>query len=332
MSIAYVVMLVLVLLAIKIAGERYWLSSAALYLPPLGWLLPLAVLTPLCFLHARRSCWFHLIAVITVLFVFMDFHWKLWTPAKKKSLTIVTNNIGSRKAQTLFPFLEGEKPDIIVLQEAWRLAPMLSRRHPNFFVAQRSEFVLLSKFEIKNSGVVPGSLTPRGYLAAWFELNYHGKSILVYAVHLPTPRFDLERLRGRGFVVELLRGGGLYSTEGRVAFAKAMDERIQAAEKLMEVLQKEERPFLVAGDFNAPSPGYVKDIFASNLTDVFAAAGRGYGLTFPGSTWNPLSLFGPWLRIDYIFAGKGWRPISCEVEPRQSAQHLGIAATVELEE
>ncbi|MBA2594298.1 MAG: endonuclease/exonuclease/phosphatase family protein [Gammaproteobacteria bacterium] len=86
-----------------------------------------------------------------------------------------------------------------------------------------------------------------------------------------------------------------------------MEARIQLAQKLMERLRSEKHPFLVVGDFNAPSPGYIRRIFSAELTDAAAAKGRGYGLTFPGATLNPLSLFGPWLRIDYIFASKNWR-------------------------
>ena len=39
------------------------------------------------------------------------------------------------------------------------------------------------------------------------------------------------------------------------------------------------------------------------MTDAFTRAGRGWGLTFPGVTRNPLTVFGPWLRLDYFFVG-----------------------------
>ena len=84
-------------------------------------------------------------------------------------------------------------------------------------------------------------------------------------------------------------------------------------QNLIQHLKKETRPFLVAGDFNMPSSAYIHGLFASEFNDVFAAKGRGYGYTFPGRSWNPLSFFGHWLRIDYIFAGPTWEPTDCVV-------------------
>jgi endonuclease/exonuclease/phosphatase family metal-dependent hydrolase len=100
---------------------------------------------------------------------------------------------------------------------------------------------------------------------------------------------------------------------------------------LTDVLQQEKQPFLVAGDFNTPANGYIWDLLRANLSDVFHAKGRGYGFTLPGDTKNPLSFFGPWLRVDYLFSGKSWRSHWCRVESSQPAQHLAVVAKFELE-
>jgi vancomycin resistance protein VanJ len=81
-----------------------------------------------------------------------------------------------------------------------------------------------------------------------------------------------------------------------------------------------------------PSRGHIHGLFASHLTDAFAACGRGYGLTFPGYTSNPLTLFGPWLRIDYLFAGRGFKPIYCNTERERKSQHRAVAARFEMAE
>ena len=188
------------------------------------------------------------------------------------------------------------------------------------------EFVLVSRYESKNSGFVPELWGKSGPAGVWFEVDYHGTPIVVYNIHLPTPRPDFERLRGAGFLAELSRGGGIYSKEVRQRFQQSMDERAELLRKLRERLDKEDRPFFVLGDFNIPSGGYLHGLLADKYTDAFAEKGCGYGWTFPGQTRNPLSLFGPWLRIDYIFSSVDWQTLDCVVEPRQPAQHRAVAA------
>jgi hypothetical protein len=75
-----------------------------------------------------------------------------------------------------------------------------------------------------------------------------------------------------------------------------------------------------------PSNGHIRRIFSGELRDAFAECGRGYGFTFPGFTRNPLSLFQPWLRLDYLFAGRGFRPCYVRTEPGRPSQHRAVAA------
>ncbi len=71
-----------------------------------------------------------------------------------------------------------------------------------------------------------------------------------------------------------------------------VQERIRLAHALADVLAAEKQPMIVGGDFNTPDHGYIYHLFAGEMTDAFAHAGRGWGLTFPGSTHNPISFFG----------------------------------------
>lgn len=332
LTIFYLIFLLVILLLLKHVGERNWISSVLIYLPPTGWLLPLAFLTPLCLFCRSRLYWLHLLAVLFVFFFYMDFHWSFRTTPKKSTLTLVTNNVGDRKSQTLQTFLKSETPDIIALQDAGLRARPISKENPDRFVAQQGQFLLVSKYEIKNSGYVPGLLSSIGPAAAWFELDYQGKTIVIYNVHFPTPRPDFYKLRGRGFLAELRSLGGIYSSEVRDEYRKSMANRVQLARNFLAWLEKEQRPFLVVGDFNMPSQGYLYDLFSDRFTDSFATKGRGYGLTFPGTTRNPLSLFGPWLRIDYIFTSKDWGPVRSRIESTQDAEHLALLGEFELKD
>jgi endonuclease/exonuclease/phosphatase (EEP) superfamily protein YafD len=109
-------------------------------------------------------------------------------------------------------------------------------------------------------------------------------------------------------------------------------ERREAAKELADRIARETDPVIVAGDFNTPARGRVYHAFANELVDTFEKRGRGFGFTFPGKTRNPFSLFGPWLRLDIIFAGKDWRVVDHIVEPDRPAQHRAVVSTLELRE
>ena len=100
---------------------------------------------------------------------------------------------------------------------------------------------------------------------------------------------------------------------------------------IIAILQKETVPFLVVGDFNMPANGRTADLFRATMSDAFQQKGRGLGNTFPGSSDNRMAdFFGPWLRLDYLFAGKDWEPLMCRVEPRVAGQHLAVMARFKL--
>jgi vancomycin resistance protein VanJ len=331
-SAAYTVLLVGGLLTIQWVGERHWLPGTLLYVLPSYWLLPLVVLTPLSLARCPKACWWHLGAVIFATVGFMQLRWTFPRKPNGSSYTLVTNNTGQRSQESLLGLIRKVQPDFVALQDSAReqgaaVGAALGGRH----VAQQNEFVLVSRFPIRSSGLVEGLSYGNLPLAAWFEVDCGGRSLVIYNLHLPTPRKEFYALRGHGFLPGLVLGGGVYSSSVRQAYRESLAQRVALAEELAHRLAAENRPFVVVGDLNAPSQGYVRRLFSSKLTDLFAATGRGYGLTFPGVTRNPLSLFGPWLRLDYIFAGTDVRALECWVEPREPAKHRAVVGRFEID-
>lgn len=330
-TLAYLVTLPILLLLVEWRGERNLIFSVLLFVPPQGWMLPLVFLTPLCLLFRPKLCWLHLIAVGVILFGFMRFHWSSWPNPKGKTLTVVTCNLGQRKLHSLNPFFSKEEPDVIAYQDAYVYRKILRHENPASKVTDIGEFILISRLPVKSSGFVNGLVYRGKPCAAWFELEFEGKPLVVYSVHMPTPRTELTDLRGRGLLVELIGGKGIYSSDVRKSYRDYWDERFRLADDLIAELKKETRPFIVVGDFNMPDHGKLFHQFNSEFTDVFAAKGCGYGLTFPGlSRANPTTWFGAWLRIDYIFADKNLKPLYSRVEPRQNAQHRALVAMFEM--
>lgn len=330
---AYGLALVLWIAALRGVGEHHWLTGLALFLPPQGWLLPLGILVPL-------QAWLRpplLLLSLGCLGLVLGFHMDPQAnPAVSKApgqatLVLASNNVGQRSPATLLPFLATHPPDLLLLQECQGLAlRTLANGLPQAQAAQEGEFGLLSRHPIRSHGWVPGLGPGAGgsASAAWFEVEISGQPVVLYNVHFPTPRPLLEVLSRRN-PLRLLHGLAYRLTPGgRREAAHWFKHRRELHRRLRAHLAGERRPFVVGGDFNLSSAGPEYRAFAQAWTDTFTACGSGYGHTVPGTTRNPLAGRQPWLRIDYLFAGPGWEPLSFAVEPAVPAQHRAVAVVL----
>lgn len=329
-SVVHALALVAGLAALEFWSRPHWLWSGLLFLPPQLWLAPLLVLTPLCLMWHRPMCVLHLLLVLAVGFGYMRFRWNRPAEARGPALTVVTANVDQRDLRVLATFLEQVPADVAVYQDARRPGLLPTSGRTNFFTARQREFLLASRFPIRRSGLVEPLRYDRQPVAAWFELDWNGREVVIYNVHMPTPRRFLQRFRGEGYGMEAVRWRALLSRADREASTAYWEERRRLAEGLREVLRRETRPMIVAGDFNMPDHGWLYRMFAPEWTDAFAAAGRGWGLTFPGTGGPTQKLLGPWLRLDYVFCDGHWRALNCEVEPPQRAEHRALMARLEL--
>lgn len=326
-TVVYTIVLVCCLWILRSEGERFWVSSLLIYLPPQLWLLPLAVLLPAALALARWLLLPQLFCVFFVAVWFCGLHFSNVKPGDAKAITVVTNNIGQSNHLSMEPFLKETNPDVLVVQDARSRLAWYRRTHPDRYCAAAGEFITISRYPISLTRLVDRPQW-RGPFAAVFRIEWPERPFLLYAVHMPTPRPDFLRLRGHGFLVSTIKSGGIpFAQIGD--YKRSMEMRVQAAEAFSDLLANEKEPAIIAGDFNMPSWGYLHSVFASKLTDAFAVAGNGFGLTFPGFTRDPLTLFGPWLRIDYLFCNKDWKPVSCITEAHRGSQHRAVAATFE---
>ncbi len=328
LTLSYAGGLLLGMIALEWWGERLWVLSLLLYAPAQTLLLPLLVLTPLCLLARPRLCRWHLACVLVLAFGYMTFSWSGSARRDERMITAVTFNFGESNRPQFAEFLDREKPDFILLQDARHRGPEFAAKMPGMFVAGHGEFVLVSRYPIQKSAPVTEPNWTGKPVAARFEVLVKDRPLILYSVHLPTPREELARfLGGRRILGDLV--GRRHREPGFGNFREWLAQRIQLARGLAKVFHDETQPFLVAGDFNVPDHGYIYHLFAGEMTDAFDAAGRGWGLTFPGTTRNPIAGFGPWLRLDFLFAGRGWRPVECRPEPGSKSQHKAVLARFE---
>lgn len=322
---SYLVLMVSVLVLVHWRGESNWFFSAMLFLPAAFWLAPLLILLPALFVARPRLCVIPLVGWLFVSFVYLDFCWSFAGEREEPGLTVLTNNIGERELRTLEPFLKKENPDVIGLQEIWAGGGRdLRKEFPDRFFSIVGECALISRYPILNARWVYPA-------AARFEIEFQKQRVAIYQVHLPSPRAEFGKLRGRGLIREMFGGGGFYSKKARDSYSSFVQRKAKMSRELITALEKEPLPFLIVGDFNMPSNGKIAGLFRSQLADAFKQKGRGHGNTFPGFSDNRFAEFiGPWLRLDYLFAGKDWETLMCRVEPRVPAQHLAVVARFKL--
>jgi len=326
---SYTAALTVLFLSMEIAGERFWPLAVLLYLPQHVFLLPLIVLTPAALLTEVSLGAYAMLAISVIIFFWhVPFFPGMAGSPGQYQMKVITNNYAQNHGLRLQPFIDTEDPDIVTLQDAGNQGPAFQRSYPARTVRVEGQFVLVSKLPVTSAALLEWPRWRGAPVAAEFTVNWQGRDVVIYSVHMPTPRSDFAKLRGLGLLKELA-GRNRRRSDG-MSFGEAMTARAQLARDLAGVFGREKRPFLAMGDFNMPPDGYVHRVIARSLSDCFEQTGRGFGFTFPCDTHNPLTFGGPWLRLDYVLAGPGWRVEECKVEPDRRSKHRAVAATLGL--
>lgn len=325
----YCVSVLAILYGIEFHAEEHQFLSTVMYVPPWAWLLPIVPLGGLAiFLYARLLIPMALMLPILV-FGFMDLRWHNWPTAFNPSFKIVTNNIGQSHKTSYKDFADLQKADIIALQDANASArgPEIAKSHPDRFVVGKDQFVLVSKFPIRAADALPmpDPADPRQRVAAWFEVDVNGKTIIIFVVHMPTPRDQLEAMKSPSALTAALGKTSGHSGKIREQNASFFKTQQELARQMIQITRQARVPFIVCGDFNVPTHGLIYRSYRESWTEAFNERGQGVGATFPGDTHLPA-----WLRLDNIYCSKtGLRPIHAEVEEGRASQHRCMAATFE---
>ncbi len=325
------------LLFLRHVGEANHGLALLLFAPPLAWLLPGLLLLPLTLIWSWRSLPLLAVSAMVILGPLMGWRPDPGAPSAESyaapSLTLMTWNRGQNGGQTPLDFKRRQQPDLLVLQEATLRERALSRSsdYGDYKVFQSAgEHTLLSKFPILESSLLPAGTTPRAARAARFVVDWNGRRIAVYSVHLRTPRDVLLGQWKGGLFYGLFGFQGTPWAERSAQYQVFWDGQLDDARMILDAVRQDPLPALVAGDFNSPHTGHVHLLLTRELGDAHAQAGAGFGFTFPGKTRNPLSAGGPWLRIDYIFFTRHWSAMTCTTEAERASQHRAVAARLAL--
>jgi endonuclease/exonuclease/phosphatase (EEP) superfamily protein YafD len=257
------------------------------------------------------------------------------------SFSVMTYNRGQGSDKVLTSFAAQSQPDVAVFQDAARRLPRLAalpQLAGHYHAFQDGEFVLLSRWPLVQNEALQLTWTDAasGVCRAGTRsvIDWEGRRVVVYNIHLPTPR-DLLHWYAR-------RGTFLYGLLGLVPhtplharhqlYLGMWQARVALVSQLVSRVLAEQDPVILLGDLNLPPAGQGYHALCGVMQDAHAVAGKGFGHTFPSNMKSMARLFAPWIRIDHVFASSGWEVLSSGVSPGGVSQHLPVGAVLRLRE
>lgn len=326
-------------------GARHVHPAAVWWLQPLAIGLPVVAgaLLLLTLAAAAMQRWILVAFSVTALALFAARYASALTndlSVEGEALTVVTFNSGGvepgeRDNRGIRQLITAAEPDLICLQEFGvghrgsearahhTLQPLIDSldyeiaapRPPD---GHRSPPPVITNLEIEQTSVIGLSTysetDPAGTVIR-AQLSWHGRSFVVYNVHLQS--FSMRRPWTQGET---------FSPRAWIRFIRrtssAFIQRASEATEIRRMLESEELPFLLCGDFNSTPHQWTYFRLAEDLRDVFRTHGGLWGPTFPARF--------PLFRIDYILASDDWIVEEAAVGPHLPPDHRPVIAQLHL--
>ena len=300
-------------------AERHWLTTLITYAPQQLSALPTVLLLVFSFI-SRRKAMIAANAMVALFLVFtlLGFNVPFGGGATPGAvgIRVMTYNIhhASKGAELIARNVRMYRPDVVCLQEAnpegngHDPAVELQRLLPEMHCAAHQQLVVFSRYPITECEAHPA---PVDYWRVPLQITVlpGGRRVTIIDMHLNTAARAETLMDHRGTTPAYL------SDAARV--------RAVQIDRLLRVTQRIAGPVIVAGDFNTPPRGLLYRQLTGEFVDSFAAAGWGFGYSFSSDL--------PAMRIDYIFAGKGLRPVRCVTPALPGSDHRPVIADLALD-
>jgi vancomycin resistance protein VanJ len=328
-SVVYVVGVAAVLLALRLVGEDWWVTTAALYLPRLVFALPLpCFVLGLFWLGFRRLLYGQVLAGALLLILN---GWVVPLPTGgtdgAPELRVLSFNVDSGNAglSAVVSAITAQTPDVVLLQEVLHRAPelarMLSAHYPH--VEHSTQFVIASRFPIL-SRTDPERLRfydrERSPRFMRYVVETPLGAIAFYNIHPISPRGTLQvyRVRDAFYVLRHRRfhtSDPVYDVQTNAALRTLQVAAVAAAAR------RETIPVVIAGDTNLPHLSKIYEHEFSEFRDGFREAGWGFGYTYPSKF--------PWLRLDRILTSRSLRFTAFDVGCEGASDHRCVSAAIQ---
>jgi endonuclease/exonuclease/phosphatase (EEP) superfamily protein YafD len=317
--------------ALRLIGERWWVTSVALYLPRVAFLAPLPVLLIALYLvGARRAFWLLIVSSLPIFLVLMGFVFPWPTRADRGApvVRVLSFNVdsGAGGLERIVAEVDKYSPDIVLVQELGpqdkKTAALFAARYPT--VRYATQFLVATRFPITSSRE-PETFSYEGRQRSprWTQqvIETPLGPIAFYNVHPISPREALYALRGNGLKNEMLEGHG-FSGESKEVVKSNTGLRVQQIGDFARAAADETIPVVIAGDTNSPGLSNLLSRELARYQDGFVKAGWGFGYTFPTTR-------GPWMRIDRMFASEALRFVRFQVGRSTVSDHDCIVADLQ---
>jgi vancomycin resistance protein VanJ len=336
LAVAYPISLLIAAATLRYVGEAWWVSTVGLYLPRVGFALPLPFIAgALRLFRMRRLLWLQALSALVILFPLMGLVLPRPTSTARGAPTLrvlsFNVNAGYGGPELVVDEINRYAPDIVLLQETGSNAPTLGRllRAQYLAVEVVGQFVTASRFAFAST-IDPNKLPYEGQLRSPRFLRHVVDSplgtLVVYNVHPISPREALFGLRGKqGLKREILSGRLFRGAESTLLQTNAGLRALQV-QTFSEAARQETDAVLIAGDTNLPGLSPVLHRYLSAYADGFVSAGWGFGYTFPTNKWRP------WMRIDRILASDQLRFVRFDVGQSLVSDHRCVVAELQRRE
>jgi endonuclease/exonuclease/phosphatase (EEP) superfamily protein YafD len=328
-AIGYPCALAAIVLAFRFIGERWWVTLAAMYLPRLGFALPLPfVIAAAWFWGSRRLIALQAVSVALLVFPLMGFNpgvGRMTARATDPALRVMSFNVsfGRPGAAAVLQQVRAFAADVVVLQDAGaRFESDLRKAFSGWNARLDGEFFLATRYVIRDAYVPPDLEYPKGKGGAHFvqyTLETPVGLVDLFNVHPTTPRPGLEEVRGNGLGEELVSGRLLTGKAGGTVEWNAYRRTRQVA-GIAARANASPKPVIIAGDTNLPGLSRTLAEHLGRYRDAFHDAGAGFGYTFPARR--------PWMRIDRILTGDRLKAVEFRVGDATRSDHRSVFALI----
>jgi endonuclease/exonuclease/phosphatase (EEP) superfamily protein YafD len=330
-ALGYPIALLVVWLALRFIGERWWVTTVGLYMPLELLAAPLPLLAAILAVRGPRRLLLSQAAALALLVPLLGWTWSFPGPATPGAprLRVLTFNVDSDHFgfDGILRVIREAQPDLVLLQEAAPdEAEELAPRLPGYDVRGSGQFAIASRWPILEQLEPPRvvyegvSHSPRFMR---YRLNGPAGIVQVYSVHPPSPRAGLEDLRGEGLRHELQSGRLLENAHAMNLISRIAGLRMTQMRAVADDAARSPYPVIIAGDTNLPGLSWAFHQTLGGFQDGFRQAGRGLGYTFPATHHA-------WMRIDRILSDDHFRFLGCRVVPGRASDHHALVADLEL--
>lgn len=280
--VGYAVCMGLLAVFLRSSGDATPWGMLLLFAPRWVLLLPWLVLAPAAWPFSRRLAAGAVVAAVFTAFAVAGLEVPALggAPPARRAVRLVTYNTdGSRiLADGIRHALRDWRADVAVFQDCSSVLADSLRATVGDSVHVVQEYCIVSALPIRAIDTLPAPSAgaPRTS-AVRVEVETSNGPLAVYGVHFASPRDEMSAARQLNFAL----------LDGSIV-ARSIDSR-----RVAEWARQSHIPYVVAGDFNAPTGSAILRRDWAGLQDAFSQRGWGFGYTmFAGKVW---------VRIDHVF-------------------------------